>query len=321
MATVTINMAGINGNAGYGIHAAGSGSGAEKGDNGQVKNGSVFLGNKKGGISDLVEQKRAQARKQAAKVLRDQFAVDNKITDNMNELRARNGEIQKELADLTEQKRGFMEEQEALREKYGVDPDSQEQKDLDLIRKANNYFKQGNLVILTEDELKRLANMGGRTEYQQRSLEYDAVIGRITAMEAELNQERVGNTGVILDTKQSILEQGGKGIRAAKKAAESILGAASDSIIGMLWQDAKKHVDEEMEKLVEAAKEQAEKKEEQEEKLEETKEEKEEQEEMVEAIRETASEQEKLQSEIKKILAEAELLADDMKGIVVNDFM
>ena len=319
MATVTINLAGINGNAGYGIHV--DGSDAEKGESGQVKNGSVFVGNQKGGLSDLVEQKRTQARKQAAKVLRDQFAVDNKVTENMNGLRARNGEIMKELTDLAEQKKVYMEERDALQEKYGIDPDSQEQKDLELLRKANNYYKQGNLAILSKDELERLANMGERTDYQQRSLEYDAIIGHITSLQKELDAERTGNTSVITATKQSILEQGGKGIRAAKKAAESILDAASDSIIGMLWQDAKKHVDEEMEKLVEAAKEQAEKKEEQEEKLEESKEEKEEQEEMAEAIRETASEQGKLQDEIKKILAEAELLEEDMKGLVVNDFM
>lgn len=318
MAAVTIHLAGINGNTGYGVYNA---SGAEKGDNGQVKNGSVFLGNRKGDISGMIEQKRAQARKQAAKVLRDQFANDSKITDSMNEMRARNGEIMQELTDLSEQKKGFIEERDALQEKYGIDPDSQEQKDLELLRKANNYFKEGNLAVLSKDELERLANMGERTDYQQRSLEYDAVIGRITAMEAELDAERVGNTSAIRATKQAILEQGGRGIRAAKEAAESILDSASQSIIGMLWQDAKNHVDEEMEKLVEAAKEQAEKKEEQEEKLEESKEEKEEQEEMAEAIRETTSEQEKLQGEIKKILAEAELLADDMKGLMVNDFM
>ena len=320
MATVTINLAGIKGTPGYGIHAAND-SNTEKGDGSQVKNGSVFIGNKKGGISDLIEQKRAQARKQATKVLRDQFARDNKITDNMNEMRARNAEIMGELNGLAEQKKGFMEERDALQEKFGIDPDSQEQKDLELLRKANNYFESGNLAILTKDELERLANMGERTEYQQRALEYDAIIEHITSIETKLNGEKMGNTSSITAAKQAILEAGGKGIRAAKEAAESILDAASDSIIGMLWQDAKKHVDEEMEKLVEAAKEQAEKKEEQEEKLEESKEEKEEQEEMTEAIRETASEQEKLQGEIKKILAEAELLEEDMKGLVVNDVM
>ena len=167
MATVTINLAGINGTPGYGIHAAND-SNTEKGDGSQVKNGSVFIGNKKGGISDLIEQKRAQARKQATKVLRDQFARDNKITDNMNEMRARNEEIMGELNGLAEQKKGFMEERDALQEKFGIDPDSQEQKDLELLRKANNYFESGNLAILTKDELERLANMGERTEYQQR---------------------------------------------------------------------------------------------------------------------------------------------------------
>lgn len=322
MATVTVNLAGINGNTGFGTNAAiGSVSGAEKENGGQVKNGSVFMGNRKNGVSDLVEQKRLQARKQAAKVLRDQFANDSKITDSMDELRVRNAEISEELTALSKQKKEFMEQRDALQEKYGIDPDSQEQKDLDLIRKANNYFKAGNLSVLTKDELERLANMGERTEYQQRSLEYDAVIGRIASEETELDRERMGNTGVIAATKQSILEAGGKGIRMAKKAAESILQSASDSIIGMLWQDAKDHVDEEMEKLVEAAKELAEKKEEQEEQLEARKEEKEEQEEMIEAIQESASDQTKLQSEIKKILAEAELLADDMKGLVINDIM
>lgn len=73
-----------------------------------------------------------------------------------------------ELNGLAEQKKGFMEERDALQEKFGIDPDSQEQKDLELLRKANNYFESGNLAILTKDELERLANMGERTEYQQR---------------------------------------------------------------------------------------------------------------------------------------------------------
>lgn len=316
MAAVTINLAGINGNTGFVAGAVNGIMGKENG--GQVKNGSIFAGNKKGGMSDLIEQKRAQARKQAAKVIRDQFAIDNKVTDSMDELRARNAEIEGELTVLGKQKEGLREERDALQEKYGVDPNSQEQKDLELLRKANNYFKKGNLSVLTEEELDRLANMGERTEYQQRSLEYDTMIGVVESQETDLWNEKKANTSAIQGSKQAILESGGKGIRAAKAAAEDILQAASDAIIGMLWEDAKNHVDEEMEKLVEAAKERAEKKEEEEEKLEKAKEEKDEQEELTEAIQESASEQEKLQSEIKKIMKEAELLQEDMKGLVVD---
>lgn len=318
MATVSVNLAGINGNIGFGSSAS---KGMDKEGGGQMKNGAIFLGNKNNNINSLVEQKRAQARKQAAKVLRDQFANDNKVTDGMNELRARNAEIKEELQALYEQRKGFMEERDALQEKYGIDPDSQEQKDLDLIRKGSNLLDAGNLSSMSKDELERLANLGERTEYQQRSLEYDKVIKHISSMEEELLNERIANTSSIMSTKQAILEAGGKGIRAAKKAAGDILQAASDSIIGMIWDAAKDHVDEEMEKLVEAAKEQAEKKEEEEEKLENIKEEKEEQEELAEAIQESTSEQTKLQDEIKKILKEVELLEEDMKGIAVDEFM
>lgn len=318
MAAITVNLAGLNGNVGFGTNAAG---GMDRENGSQVKNGSVFLGNRNNNVDGLIEQKRAQARKQAAKVLRDQFARDSKVTDGMDELRARNMEIEEELKALYDQRKGFMEERDALKEKYGIAPDSQEEKDLDLIRKGSSLLKEGNLSALDKDELERLAGLGGRTEYQQRSLEYDKVIEHISSLEKELQNERMANISTITGTKQAILESGGKGIRVAKKAADSILQAASDAIIGMIWDAAKDHVDEEMEKLVEAAKEQAEKKEEEEEKLENIKEEKEEQKELTEDIQESSSEQTKLQDEIKKILKEAELLEEDMKGLAVDKLM
>ena len=320
MAAVTVNLAGLNGNVGFGTNAAGE---MDRENSSQVKNGSVFLGNRNNNnnVNSLIEQKRAQARKQAAKVLRGQFARDSKVTDGMDELRARNMEIEEELKSLYEQRKGFMEERDGLKEKYGIAPDSQEQKDLDLIRRGSSLWKEGNLSVLDKDELERLASLGERTEYQQRSLEYDKVIEHISSLEKELQNERTANTSTITGTKQAILESGGKGIRAARKAADSILQGASDAIIGMIWDAAKDHVDEEMEKLVEAAKEQAEKKEEEEEKLENIKEEKEEQKELTEDIQESTSEQTMQQDEIKKILKEAELLEEDMKGLAVDKLM
>ncbi len=316
MASVTINLAGLNENAGFGVY-----TGKGNGKDGQVKNGSIFAGNINGGMADLIEQKRAQARKQATKIIRDQFARDNEITNRMNEMRARNEEIAGELSIFAKQRNAYIEEQEALKEQYGVAPDSQEQKDLELLRKAGSSLKDGKFEGLSEEEVQRLANMGEPTQYQRRALAYDKVIRHITSMEAELLDEKMANTASIQASKQAILEAGGKGIRNAKKAAESVLQAASDAVIGMLWEDAKKHVEEELEKVMEAAKEQAEKKEEQEEKLEAIKEKKEEQEDLAEVIRESASEQTKLQDEIKKIMKEAELLEEDMKGLLVDGTM
>ena len=160
MAAVTINLAGING-IGFGI---GTANGADKGDgkDGQLKNGSIFAGNINGGMSSLIEQKRAQARKQATKMLHDQFARDNEVSDNIKKLYARNETIGEELAVLAEQKKGYVEDRKALQEKYGIDPESQEQKDLELLRKANTYLKDGKLSTLSKEELERVAGMGDR---------------------------------------------------------------------------------------------------------------------------------------------------------------
>lgn len=318
MATVTINLAGINGNIGFGMNTA-NGMGA--GNGGQVKNGSIFAGDMNNGTASLIEQKRAQARKQAMKAIMDQFASDNEVTGRMDELRDRNAQIKEEISFLSKQKDSYIEEQEALRNQYGVDPESQEQKDLELIRKANKAMKEGNLGSLSKDELDRVANMGELTEYQRRVLEYDEVIEDYDVLIDELKDEKMSNNGSIRAIKNALLEDNGKGMRNAKDTADAILDAASDAIIGMLWQEAKNHIDEEMEKLVEAAKKQAEKKEEEEEKLEAVKEEQEQQEELTEAIQESTMDQSKLQNELQKILKESDLLEEDLKGLVVDGTM
>lgn len=318
MATVTVNLAGINGTIGYGMNAANS---MGIGNSGQVKNGSIFAGNVNNGSAGLIEQKRAQARKQAMKAIMDQFAGDNEVTDCMDGLRERNTQIKEEISSLQHQRDSYAQEQEALKGQYGIDPEGQEQKDLDLIRKANKAMAEGNLGSLSKDELDRVANMGELTEYQRRMLEYDEVIEDYDALIDDLKDERMANNGSIRSIKQALLEENGKGMRDAQSTADAILDAASDAIMGMIWQDAKNHIDEEMEKLVEAAKKQAEKKEEEEGKLEAVKEDTEEQEKLTEAIQESAADQSKLQNEIQKILKESELLEEDWKGLVVDGTM
>lgn len=319
MGTVTIHLAGLNGNMGAGIGVADS---KEKGgsESGQVKNGSIFAGNINNMTNARMEQKRAMARKQASKALLDQFAADNEVTDKMDELRARNVAIDDEISYLMDEKRGYEKEQEALKEKYGIEPDSEQQKQLDLIRKANRAMKAGQLGNLSKEELEQIANMDKSqlTEYQRRSLEYDKVIENFESAITELKEERIDNNAYIKESKQGLLKTSYKGIAKAYKAADTILKAASDEIIGMVWEDAKKHMDEEMEELIEAAKKKAEEKEEQEEKLEAAKEKKDDQKEFAGAIQEEAAEQAKLQNEINKIVKDAELLEEDMKGLMVD---
>ena len=351
MGTVTINLAGLAGNAETRIGVSGS-AGNGKDGNGQVKNGSVFIGNLNQPGADRVEQRRAQARKQANKMLMDQFGRDNEVTDTMDELRTRNRDIGKEIGSLREQIKEFKDGQEAMREQHGIMPDSEEQKQLDLIRKVRGAMDSGDGKGLTADELKQVAGMDTSqlTTYQRTSLDTDEVIKRLEKEIEKLEGERRGNTSTVTGLKQGLLKTSYKGITKAYEAADSIMDAASDDIIGMLVQDAKAYVDEKLEEIVEAAKKKAEEKEEEEKKEEAAEEKKETQEELTQAIKEAASEQagqmeqiaestdapqagkaeennkvleiaeqqEDLQKTVDKMLREAKLLEEDMKGLMVD---
>lgn len=322
MGTVTVNLAGLVGNTGVGAGITGSRGNGQDG-NSQMKNGSIYAGNISSMTNDRIEQRRAMARKQASKVLMDQFAADNEVTDRMNELRARNAEIKEEVSDWTDRRKMFTEEQEALKAKYGIDPDSEEQKQLEAIQRVRKATKSGDWSGVSEADIEMVSGMDKTqlTEYQTRALGYDEIIEHVDREIDALNQESRVNNFSIRSMKQGLLETSYKKISKAYKAADKIMEAASKDIIGMAWEDAKKHVEEEFEKLVEAAKKKAEEKEEQEEKIEAVKEEKEEQKELSESIQEGAEEQEKLQKEINKIIKDADLLEDDIKGIIVNGLL
>ncbi len=115
----------------------------------------------------------------------------------------------------------------------------------------------------------------------------------------------------------------------ADKSADAVLEAASDEIVGMLMDEAKDHIDEEMEEREETSREKAEKKKEEEEKLEELKEDKNKKKEFAEAISdqtevvsqymlELDGTMEAVQKEIKKIMDEMKLTEEELKGAAVD---
>ena len=111
----------------------------------------------------------------------------------------------------------------------------------------------------------------------------------------------------------------------AQETADEILEAASKEIIGMLTEEAKDHVDQELEEKKEAAEEKAEKEEEEKEKIEKAKEEKEQKEEFVEEVADTGefiveadNVLKDVQRDIKKVMDEMKLLEEDLKGAAVD---
>ena len=286
----------------------------------QIKNGSIFVGKiNLNMLADRVEQKKEAARKHASKVLLDQFARDNITTDELKERRDKIKEYKAEWSALDKEKQMYLEEQEKLKAQYGIQEGSQEQQDLDILRRANKEMKSGNIMLdgFSKEELERIQKAGANpTEYQKRSLQYDDIISTYDKQIEKLKDGISIETYNIIEIKNGILKQ--HGMTDAYKASADILEAASSEIVGMLMADAKEHIDEELEKLVEAAKEAAEKKKAEEAKKEEAKAESEEQKELTEEIQEGSAKQDQMQQEIKKIMKDNELTEEDMKGLIVN---
>ncbi|MCM1127005.1 MAG: hypothetical protein NC429_11095 [Lachnospiraceae bacterium] len=285
---------------------------------------SIFAGslNK---VIDPIQQKKQQAQKQAMKIVGDTWANDRKIDDDIEQRRAR----VEESRDIIRQAKGELgriaKEREELRDKYGVAADSQEEMDLKLLEKEINAKKPGSEVYLSKEEEEQIAQIkeNGLTEYQTRSLEMKNGGGLYEDEIAEAETVMKTETAVITSIKLERLKK--DPMVEAQKNAKEIIDAARDEIIGMLIDESKDHIDEEMEEKKEAAEKAEEKKEEQEEKTE-KKEEKETQEEQfreqIKASTELMTKSDELlddvQRKVKKILDEMKLLEEDLKGAAVD---
>lgn len=310
---------GISGaGSGIGFVVTGSVKNAEEKKESQVKNGTIQAGNLFDMENDRVSQKREEARKKAGKVITDQFARDNVTTDQLKEMRDKVAQLKGEIKGLMDSKKEILTAKEALKTTYGIDNDSQEQKDLELIEKAQDLEKQGKLGNLTKEELDRLDNLPPLTEYQTNALVYKEVTDYYDDLIGQAKNLITDFTGAIRSTKGAMLKQ--HGMTDAMKAADQISAAASDAVIGMLMEEARKKVEEELQKLVEAAKEAAKKKEEEEQKLEESKAQDKEAEKLTEEIQDGSMQNEKLTKEMDQILKELEL-EEDKKGLVIDSHL
>lgn len=274
---------------------------------------------------DPIASKREEAKKKAMKIVGDAFANERKIDDDLDARRERIKSLQAERSEAKKTIREVEDNRAALRASYGVDGDSQEEKDLKLLEKEIDAKMPGNSVTISREEAKRIAEIkaNGLTEYQQRSLEMKEweIPYANTAYEAE--QAIKMENQVISATKLERLKT--HPMLDAKEQAEAIMDAASDEIVGMLIDEGKEHIDEETEKRKEAAKEKAEEKEELEARIEKNREEKKEKEKVTEEILEGAAEvvnntkdMKAAQQEIKDMMNKMKLIEDDIKGATVD---
>ncbi|MCM1089896.1 MAG: hypothetical protein NC092_12090 [Butyrivibrio sp.] len=297
-----------------------SGSKSERA--GQDKKNTVFAGdlnfNQNATLQERMEQRKAQARQQAMKIVGDVFAADRAMDDEMEGIRGHVRELQQEKLECQRELDWYNDEQERLKEVYGVTDDSDEQKELELLRKCEDGS-----ATPEECEQAEALKQRGLTEYQSRQLELDKAKAPY--------QETIDKNDKLIEQENRTLE----GMRLerlkkspmvkAQKQAEELLDAARDEIIGMAVEAGKDHIDEESEERKEQAEKVEEEKEKKEEFIEKQKEKREkEEEELLENMPVTemlALDELKTDTkqELQEMLSKLKLVAEDIKGAAVDE--
>lgn len=263
---------------------------------------SFFVGENKNIATDkIIEQKRNQAKKQAMKLIEAAWNSDIESDNAIEQMKQQHSQILKDVDEAKSILANIDKEKENLKEKYGVEDDSQEQKDLELLQRYQDRINHVSDNKFTEEELARLKELENvpRTEYQNEVLKLNnsSTEYKSTIYTAEEKLKSISES--IFDTRIDQLKS--QEMADANEVVEAIMDNLSKEIIGILRKDAKDNIDEvarEEEKKAEEAKEA---KEEEEEKLEAIKEHKEEQEELTEKARENSREQEEIISEINRV--------------------
>ena len=288
---------------------------------------------------DPITLRKQQAQKRAMKFVKDAWSGDRKLDQSQDEIRAKLKELMDEATANQELAQSNTERMENLRQQYGVEADSQEQKDLELLMKASN---PDSFDSLTEDEEARLAEMGPQREYmallskkmistepftegdQARLDELGKSLTEYQRKCLEINEERsvyqkrdARTQNYIQELQTSLTDMKIERLKFHKMAdaqekAEQVMEQASEEIIGLLVDEAKDHVDETYEEQREEAEKKAEEKEEQEEKQEKIEEQKELIEARVDAAQEHTHEAEEAQREQEKDAREEAQLMKDM---------
>ena len=276
-------------------------------------------------VFDPVAQKKAQAQKQALKLVGDVFAGDRKVDQDLEGRRERIRQLQQESGEYRRSIQDIESNREEFRKNSGVAADSEEERELQLLAKDKEASFEGSSVRLSAEEREEVARIKerGLTQYQEESLAMKEDERYFAEAIYKSEQEIQTENSIISGTKIERLKS--HTMVDAQKEAEQIMQKASEEIVDLLVGEAKDHIEEELEEKKEAAKEEAEKREELQEKVDAAKERKKEQEEFTEEILEAtkgqisgASGMNEAQQEIKDMMNKMKLLEEDIKGAAVD---
>lgn len=302
---------------------------SEKKDRGKTIDARNFILNQKG--LSAVEKKKQSVRKQAMQLIADAWGRDNKTELGIKEMQdeksaklSRIGELESKLNDIEENK-------QALVEKYGVNKDSREYKDLELLEKYQDNKKGVSFDRFSKEEIDRLKELQNipLTEFQKKALELNGIKGEIKVEIRDSKNDLVAMTSGITQAKINQLKS--QDMLKSKEAAEQMLDAADKDVMDMLVDEAKEHIDDEAEEAKEKIENVKENQKENQKRIEKSKEKREEQEKIIEGQLESDKLEldysiqnqnmdrvEEVQKNISKLLNENYLVNEDLKGIEID---
>ncbi|MBQ2237894.1 MAG: hypothetical protein II321_00465 [Lachnospiraceae bacterium] len=245
--------------------------------------------------------KKINARKRAMKLIMDVYGNDKKIDDGLDEIKQHQERLSENLDTANAELRRLEESKEQLKEQYEIEEDSQEQKDLELLKK---YHKEP--FSLSEEEIERLKDMGPVTDYQREALELDSLKDDWQKV-ADASSEAIISANKAISSIQ-IERLKTHAMTDAKEEAEEILESSAKEIAVTILSDAKEKMDEELEEKVEVAKEVKEKMEKTTQETDET----------VENTDTKNEDSEQLLKDLKKIIDEEQVVEDDIKGLIMD---
>lgn len=267
-------------------------------------------------------QKKKEAQEKALKVVGDAFAGDRQIDNELQERRDKIASLEQANQNLQKQIDEISQRQEAFMEQSGITADSQEQKDLELLRKKDKWLR-GEGEALTKEEFEYVSKLEseGLTDYQKRQREWDAEKKHFQKDIDKNNEKIFLENAIIRGTKLERLKN--DPMVKAKKEAEAILDAASKEIIGMIMEEAKDTVDEKNKEEQEKAEKLEEEQKKQEAFIEKQKEKRKDTEELLEnmpmeEMLHMGQLKDEIKQEIKNIVSEMKLVAEDIKGAMVD---
>lgn len=214
----------------------------------------IFAGNLKLG-DDPVGTTQAKAQRDALKEIMDTFAGEHKVDEEVKD-RARHIEtLDDEIREFQADTRDLHSRQEALKEEYSVEDDSEEAQELELLKKEmrSNNPRYGERLSEKEQEQLAAIHERGLTDYQEGSMSF---YKKELYNEGEIQKrrdEQKADTAYMKDVREYRWKH--HDMVDSQKVAQKILDEASDEVKNIIANETMDYLDEKLKEEIEKAQE------------------------------------------------------------------